>query len=72
MKRTTLVLLSLLSGCTTLERHPVATRIAGAVIVGSVALSLRHHGSDMEEKDKWIMSPGLQEPDCEAHPGLCN
>lgn len=33
----------LLSGCATMERHPVATWVAAGIVAGSIAASTNHH-----------------------------
>lgn len=43
MKVTLLAFLLALSGCATLERHPVLTGIGSAIIVGSIAATVEQH-----------------------------
>lgn len=39
-----------LSACATLERHPVLTTVATAVIVGSIAAAAEHHHDQMHQR----------------------
>jgi len=43
--KTLTVLCIMLTGCATIQKHPVATGIAVAVIAGSIAASVHHHHS---------------------------
>jgi hypothetical protein len=44
--KTSMLLISLaLSGCVTCSEHPVVCGVAGAIVVGSIAASVSHHGN---------------------------
>lgn len=54
MKGLILTLALALSGCATLERHPVLTAVGTAIIIGSVALSLQH---DQRQPNRCVDAP---------------
>lgn len=61
-----LITVMTMTGCATLERHPVATSIVGSVLVTSIALSSHHgdgHGPQMSEP---LTAPDIGTPNCGA------
>jgi uncharacterized protein YceK len=42
MKSVTLLIALSLSGCATIQEHPVATGVAVAIVAGSIAASVHH------------------------------
>lgn len=55
---------ALLSGCATLERHPVATAIGLSIVAGSIAASANHHGGSSHDV-------GVGDPNCYGNPRMC-
>ena len=55
-----IVLLAMLSGCATIERHPYITATVVGVVAASVAISAEHHH---EHERTWVYrTPNLPEP----------
>lgn len=55
-----ILVVSLLSGCATIERHPYITATVVGVVAASVAISAGHHH---EHERTWVYrTPNLPEP----------